>query len=148
MTMPLNVVLAPYPVSVGTGNCGWQKQRLMPPPPYPRERRDQWPLKTMGPPVRDERVRRMLDDARCWIAEDRRLRGPIRDEYVRLHWAIAHCRTSSYCTCIKEVGNGPSRQAGPHLEMRRSVHSVRGRQCPSHEGAALVPSQSLGDTAG
>ena len=33
------------------------------------------------------------------------------------------------------------------LEMRRSVHSnvpVRGRQCPSHEGAALVPTQSLG----
>ena len=61
-------------------------------------------------------------------------------------------RTGPRCRAIPRADTSTisvrgNRSAGPHLEMRRSVYSnvpVRGRQCPSHEGAALVPAQSLG----
>jgi hypothetical protein len=34
MMTAVNVVLLPYPVPFGSGNGGWQKQKLMRPPPY------------------------------------------------------------------------------------------------------------------
>jgi hypothetical protein len=60
------VVFVPYPVPVGDGCL-----RRCPPPPYPRQSRNQWPTKP-SVPVRDLRqVRDMLADAKRMTAQDR-----------------------------------------------------------------------------
>jgi hypothetical protein len=60
MTPTTAVVFVPIPVPCA-GSTHWLIPR---PPPYPRERRDQWPPKT-SVPVRDlGQVRRLIADAK------------------------------------------------------------------------------------
>jgi hypothetical protein len=66
---PATIVLVPYPVPVPIANgMGWE--RRLPPPPYPRERRDRWPIKT-APPINRDQVRALIADARRLLCEDR-----------------------------------------------------------------------------
>jgi hypothetical protein len=65
------VVLLPYRVPVGSGNGGWQKQKLMRPPEYPREARERWPVR-QAIPVRDMgQVKKMIANAKRTLAEQR-----------------------------------------------------------------------------
>jgi hypothetical protein len=69
---PTTVVFVPIPVPVGTGGVGWEKR--CPPPPYPRDARPTWPLKS-SVPVRDlAQVRDMIANAKKMLAEDRATR--------------------------------------------------------------------------
>jgi hypothetical protein len=67
MTPAVNVVYVPVLVPVA-GNTHWLIPR---PPPYPRERRDQWPPKTSVPVRNEGQVRNMLAEARKMISQDR-----------------------------------------------------------------------------
>jgi hypothetical protein len=59
---PLSVVIVPYPVAGQT----WNKRA--PPPQYPNQRRETWPLSN---PIPQQETRRQLDSARATIARER-----------------------------------------------------------------------------
>jgi hypothetical protein len=64
MTPTTAVVFVPYPVPVGNG---WL--RRCPPPEYPRQERERWPIRQAIP---DERAdKEMIADAKRMIAEER-----------------------------------------------------------------------------
>jgi hypothetical protein len=66
----VQLIFVPVPVSNG---IGWQDQKLMRPPPYPAQPRNQRAPKT-PPPIDRPAIRRMVNDARRMLSEDRRLR--------------------------------------------------------------------------
>jgi hypothetical protein len=71
--LTLNVVFVPIAVPVAN-RVGWQRQKLMRPPPYPRDARPTWPLKS-SVPVRDlAQVRDMVANAKKMLAEERATR--------------------------------------------------------------------------
>jgi hypothetical protein len=69
MTMAVELIFVPVPVPVVSGGMGWE--RRSPPPPYPRDHRERFPVR-QAIPVHDQReVRRMIADAKRMLAEQR-----------------------------------------------------------------------------